>query len=421
MSASRGWVPPEARPWRHPSEIPPAGAFAGGDRGKGAAGVAGSPGGASGNGTPGGASGGASGGVPALSGGGLLHRHRRAASVLVGSGAAGAIMVGILLLMNTGFTPVEGTASTPLATQAVATVSQSTGCCQGVPAIARPVQEAMVSLQVAKRSGLSAGCGVAVAPGGLIVTTYDAVEGARSVLAVTAGGAQEPAQVVAADRGSDIAIIRVASDLPTASFVDNSAPPTGSRVMAMAMTTPAGDSGQVVTVWSNGTIRSIGAAVSSGNATGMAGIGATVPAMPMMPGELLLTSGGEIMGILDSTGSLANQPRTAVFLPAQLVLGVARDLASSGKIRHGWLDVTGRDTTRRGTRGVLVVHVNGNGASARSLRPGDVIVRIDGAPVRSMAELHSRLYTMGPGSRVHLSILRDGRAASVTVDLGSSP
>ncbi|MHB8218916.1 MAG: S1C family serine protease [Acidimicrobiales bacterium] len=285
----------------------------------------------------------------------------------------------------------------------------------------RQVQEAMVSLLVTKGTGRSKGCGVAVAPGGLVVTTLDEVTGAQSVIAVTANGTRGPAQVVATDRRSDIALVRVPTNLRSARFAGDSSIPTGYAVTAMAMTAHVSSSRQVTTMWSRGTVRSIGSAVVSGKAAGMAGIDAVVPAMPPMAGELLLTPDGKVVGILDSSASPNRQSKTAVYLPSQLVLGVARGLASSGRIQHGWLGVTGRDTSMRGTRGALVVNVDPDGASAHVLEPGDVIVKIDGAPVRSIAELDSRLYTVGPGSRVRLKVVRSGRVESVAVVLGSSP
>jgi S1-C subfamily serine protease len=279
----------------------------------------------------------------------------------------------------------------------------------------------MVSLLVTKGSRTSEGCGVAIASGNLVVTTLDEVTGARSMTAVTATGTRVPAQVVAVDRRSDIALVRIATKLRSARFAGDSSIPTGLTVTAMAMDAHVNGSRQVVTMWSSGTIRSVGSAVPEGNAAGMAGISAAVPAMPLMAGELLLTPDGKVVGMLDRPASLTSRSNTAVFLPSELVVGVARDLANSGHIRHGWLDVIGRDTTVHGTRGALVVSVDEDGASAHVLDPGDVILKIDGAPVQSMAELSSRLYTLGPGSRVQITILRSGRIDSVAVVLGSSP
>ena len=93
----------------------------------------------------------------------------------------------------------------------------------------------MVALQVSTGHGVTEGCGVAVAAGGLVATTLDAVAGARSVTALTASGRREPATVVATDRGSDIALLRVAGDPPVAQFADDTGVrATTAMVLAMA-------------------------------------------------------------------------------------------------------------------------------------------------------------------------------------------
>ena len=73
---------------------------------------------------------------------------------------------------------------------------------------------------------------------------------------------------------------------------------------------------------------------------------AAAPSMPMLAGEILLQPDGRVIGILDSTGQPRRGAGHKVFLPAQLVVGVADDLAASGRVRHGWLDVEGENAAR---------------------------------------------------------------------------
>jgi serine protease Do len=306
----------------------------------------------------------------------------------------------------------------------------------------------MVSLQVTTGHGVTQDCGVAVAPGGFVVTTLDAVADARTITAFTASGEHAPAIVVATDRGSDIALVRVADDLPVAKFAGDTFIDAGHQAMVVAMASRSGRDATTSTMWSDATIRSVGTAVRRGDASGMAGIDAAARSMPDIAGEPLLQPDGRVLGILDSTGSPPGVQGTKVFLPAQLVVGVADALAAGGQVQHGWLDVEGEDApTRslpttststagassvpasttttavvgRATRGALVLKVAPNGASAHVLRAGDVILGVDGAPVRSMAELRSRLYVLKPGTRVKLEISRGGATATVAVDLSASP
>jgi S1-C subfamily serine protease len=357
------------------------------------------------------------------------------ATGLIAGTAAAAIAAGILLLATAGSVPgPAGSGSGPVAGP---TLTEATGCCRDVPPAVRAALEAMVSLQVTTAHGVVQECGVVVGAGGLVATTLDAVAGAREVTAVTAFGRRERAVVVAGDPGSDVAVLRVGGGLRTASFATG---PTdvGQRdlVLAMAMARGARSTagGSATMLWAGSTVRSDGAGITRGGASGMDGIDAASPSMPSMAGEVLVQGDGRVLGLLDRA---ATSRSTKVFLPAALVVGVARILAISGRVRHGWLDVVGADegpaaddgvggqtTTTAASRspgGAVVVKVNPDGAAAGVLRPGDVITSIDRAPLSSMADLRSRLYVTSPGERVELGVRRGRTTLSVDVDLSASP
>lgn len=432
-AGQRGWLDPDDRLWRHPSELGRPHGTASGD-------------GSGGTHRPGGAPPGwaPDGGAPAAPG--APRRRQRVATVLVGSGAAAAVVaLGLLLLVGASGSPDQLAATGSSASTSVTVV---TGCCSVVPATERGARDAMVSLVVATDDTVDHVCGVVVGAGGLVATTLDALAGARSVTAVTATGERLPASVVAGDPTSDIALVRVPEDLPVARFSADAAGAAGRRAIVMAATSAFGPGTGVstVTMWTAGTIRSVGVTVSSGPASGMAGIETATGSRPAMAGEVLLDRSGQVLGILDSSGTADGTAGAKVFLPAQLVVGVARSLATAGYVDHGWLDIEGADSparsitttstsTAQGSRGsssghaqagtagggAVVEAVEAGGASAGALRPGEVIRSIDGEPVHSMAELRDRLYVLPPGDRVVLGITADGSARSVAVVLSASP
>ncbi len=145
-------------------------------------------------------------------------------------------------------------------------------------------------------------------------------------------------------------------------------------------------------LWAGSTVRSVGTDITRGGASGMGGIDAASPSMPSMAGEVLVQGDGRVLGLLDGA---ATSRSMKVFLPAALVVGVARVLAASGRVRHGWLDVTGTDAVAtpgggggdegqttttavsRGAGGAVIEKVEPDGAAAGVLRPGDVITSID--------------------------------------------
>ncbi len=130
----------------------------------------------------------------------------------------------------------------------------------------------------------------------------------------------------------------------------------------------------------------------------------------------MLDSSGSVAGIYDPTGSVNGSGR--VFLPTELLIGVTGDLASSGKVDHGWIGLRGEDAPN-GT-GAQVVSVSDPGPSANILRAGDVITSVNGDPVRSMAELRSRLYVLDPDTKVQLTVVQNNAVHSADVTLASS-
>ncbi len=349
---------------------------------------------------------------------------------------------GILLLLAASS---GGPAAVSSGSSSATSLTVVTGCCRVLPAMERGARDAMVSLRVSTASGVSRGCGVVVGTGGLVLTTFDAVAGARALSAVTAAGTRLPASVVATDQASDVALVKVPAELPVARFDDDGGPGAGQRAVAMAVSADGSRDGDqsTVTMWTTGTIRSVDATVSQGAAIGMAGIDVVTGTRSAIAGEALLDPTGRVLGILDTADG---RGKNKLFLPAQLVVGVAHVLAVSGRVDHGWLGIQGGDapapaittTTsvtnvrptptrqaetgeRRPGGGALVEAVEPNGASVGLLRPGDVIHSIDGQPVRTMAELRDRLYVLPPGAWVVLGVSYRGSTKSVAVDLAGSP
>jgi Lon-like protease len=72
-------------------------------------------------------------------------------------------------------------------------------------------------------------------------------------------------------------------------------------------------------------------------------------------------------------------------------------------------------------RGVLVTTVTPDVPAARVLDPQDVIVGVDGVPVRTPAQLRREIGRHQPGDKVRLTIRRDGKAMDVTVRTIASP
>jgi S1-C subfamily serine protease len=341
---------------------------------------------------------------------------------LVGTGAAAAALAGIVLL-NTAGSGEGGPASTYPSTVALSTAPSAATLPEG----ARDVETSLVWLTVTTAHGVTRGCGVAVASGGLVATSAAAVDGATSVMVTGTSGPGVRARVVAVDRGVGVALLRVGRNLPVPRFEDDNSVAVGRP--AMVMSAAAGRTGTPAVTWAPATIASVGTAVGTPTAGAMAEIGVAVTDRAAVPGSVLVQDGRGVIGILGSGGAATatSSTGTAVwrFVPAPLLLGITGELERWGHVRHGWLNVTADDAAppagQTGTVGARVVKVTRGGVAQWSLRPGDVIVAIGGSPVRSMAELRARLYVLRAGQPVSIAVRRGGAAVTTEIALGSSP
>jgi putative serine protease PepD len=373
----RGWIDPDDRLWRHPSEVATG-------AGRGAS-------------TP-------------LSG----IRHPRT-MILIGAAATlAAIAWAIVLISPASDQPAATTASDNAPEIPVTTLALQN---DQVPAPAAAAGRSVVQLEADTSHGVVSLVGVAVAEGGLVATTADGLSGLQSLWMVGTDGRRVRASVLSADGSSDLALVSVPDDLPVAPFADDAALTDGSADVTLSMTAESG--GAMTLHAGTGSVTSIGTMIGSGWAKGMPGITSTTPSsFSEEPGDPLLNKDGAVIGILYQAGTPSTST-SSTFLPTQLVLGVADDLRSTGKVSHGWLGVQG--TTAPGSGGAEVAQLMTGSPAAGILQPGDVVVALGGVPIRSMADLRGRLYVLASKSTIELSVLEGATTHVVDVTLGASP
>jgi len=73
-------------------------------------------------------------------------------------------------------------------------------------------------------------------------------------------------------------------------------------------------------------------------------------------------------------------------------------------------------------RGALVRQVeNGSAADKAGIKPGDVIVTVDGKPIEHVHELPMKIASHRPGDKVEVGLIRDGKAMTRTVEVEKMP
>ncbi|HEX4245268.1 MAG TPA: PDZ domain-containing protein [Acidimicrobiales bacterium] len=288
----------------------------------------------------------------------------------------------------------------------------------------------MVALTVVVAGRTVHSSGVTVESGGLVVALASAVAGASSISTIAPDGKQTSAAVLATDQISNLAVLHVDSDPPVAQFSDDADMKPGDATVAVAPEPRTNQAGGITDAVYAGTVRSSGTAVGAdATTTAMSATAVNAPLGVRDAGCALIDQAGDVTGILDTTTTM-NGRHVSVFLPADLVVGVATQLIATGSVKHGWLGVDASDVTTSSsspgtstattaaTGGAKVETVQPDGAAARAgIRVGDSIVDIDGRPVRSLAELRTRLYAEPPGATVTVTYERNGTASTVGVEL----
>jgi S1-C subfamily serine protease len=368
---TRGWIDPDDRLWRHPSEMAVRSVGRVDTRPIGA-------------------------------------RHPKTV-VLIGAAATLAAVAWATVLLS----PPSNNRPTSLAADKTADPTLTTSALKvdAVPPAATSAGHSMVQLRAETNHGVVTVVGVAVAEGGLVATTADGLSGLHSIAMIGANGRKLRARVLAIDAASDLALVSVPVDVPVAPFADDASLDAGSADMTLSMASP--DHGTVTVKCLDGSVTAVGTEIASGWAKGMPAIISSVPAAHQEAGDPLLNPEGSVVGLLYGTGA------TSTFLPTQLVLGVADDLRSTGKVDHGWLGVQG---TTASTSGGAKVAALMNGSPAHGLlAPGDVVMAVNSMPIRSMADLRARLYVLPPHSTVGLAVDNGSTTQVVDVTLSASP
>jgi putative serine protease PepD len=275
-------------------------------------------------------------------------------------------------------------------------------------------------VQVRHQSGL--GSGVVFDEGGDIVTNAHVVAGGRRFQVVTSDGKSHPATLRGAFPAGDLAVVRVeGADLEVARFADSSKLAVGQAVLAVG--SPLGLRGSVT----DGIVSAVSRTVSEGG--GVALPSAVQTSAPINPGN----SGG---ALVDLTGAVVGIPTLAAVDPelgradgvgfaisSNTAKDIATQLAETGRVVDTGRAYLGVELRTLEGAGVLIVGVEPDGpAAAAGLRPGDLILGVDGAPVASADDVAVALANHKPGDRVEVEVRhQDGGTETVEVTLGELP
>jgi Do/DeqQ family serine protease len=270
----------------------------------------------------------------------------------------------------------------------------------------------------------SIGSGVIVeAEKGYVLTNHHVIKNADVIYVTLRDKRRLKAKLIGSDPETDIAVLKVEKDHLTAlPLGDSDKLRVGDFVVAIG--NPFG-LGQTVTL---GIVSALGR-----TGLGIEGyenfIQTDASINPGNSGGALVDWYGNLVGINTAIiGPTGGNVGIGFAIPINMAREVMDQIVKHGGVKRGLLGVQVQDLTPELakamgldlTEGALVSGVTkGSAAEKAGIQAGDVIVKFDGKPVRSSAELRNMVGLKRVGERASLELIREGKPISVTVTIGT--
>jgi len=278
-----------------------------------------------------------------------------------------------------------------------------------------------------RRVQRSLGSGVIVRPSGVIVTNNHVIKGGTEIQVVLSDGREFAADVVLADKKTDLAVLKIDTKgerLPALKLSNSDDLEVGDLVLAIG--NPFGV-GQTVT---SGIVSAL-ARTQAGISDFQFFIQTDAAINPGNSGGALIDMNGKLAGINTAIFSRSGGSNGIGFaIPANMVRVVVESSRVGGRVRRPWLGARLQKVTPeiaesiglRRPRGALVKQVHRLSPLGRGgLRVGDVILKVDGYSVQTPQEFRYRFATRPIGGRTSLTYFRNGRRLSAAVALIDPP
>lgn len=272
------------------------------------------------------------------------------------------------------------------------------------------------------------GSGIIISEDGYILTNNHVVQNAKKVtVSLLDKRSFQTAKVIGTDPLTDLAVIKInAENLPVAFLGNSDKLKVGQWVMAignplaLSSTVTAG----IISALNRGQLNLI----QDKQGYGIENFIQTDAAInPGNSGGALVNLEGAVIGV---NSAIATQTGTYIgygfAIPINLAKSVAQDLIAHGKVSRGYIGVQIREVDAALSKsigldkpkGVIIEQVvEGGAASKEDIKRGDVILKIDDREVNKPNELQGYVASKTSGTKVTLSIFRDGKTIERNVTL----
>jgi len=277
-------------------------------------------------------------------------------------------------------------------------------------------------------SGL--GSGVIVSGSGYILTNFHVVDSADQIEVALNDGTSLRARLVGGDPESDLAVLQIDAQktknpkLPAITLGQMDNVSVGDVVLAIG--NPFGV-GQTVT---QGIVSALGRSHLGIN-TFENFIQTDAAINPGNSGGALIDSAGNLVGINTAIYSRSGGSLGIGFaIPVSTAKDVMQQIIATGSVTRGWIGVEVQEITREIAEsfglsdldGALVAGVQrGSPADAGGIKPGDVLLAVDGQSVSNPQVMLDLIARQKPGETVPFSLRRQKAPLEATVRIGKRP
>ncbi|MEW6611338.1 MAG: Do family serine endopeptidase [Pseudomonadota bacterium] len=272
----------------------------------------------------------------------------------------------------------------------------------------------------------SLGSGVLVSADGYILTNAHVVAAAQEIEVGLHDGRTAKGRLVGSDPESDLAVLKVdLGNLPHIVLGHSRNIQVGDVVLAIGNPFAVG---QTVTM---GIVSALGRSQLGINAFEDF-IQTDAAINPGNSGGALVDTHGNLVGINTAIFSREGGGSLGIgfAIPVDLAARVMKQLIETGHVTRGWLGVGAQDLDpalassfglAAGSGALVTAILPESPAAQAQLQPGDVIVEIDGKPLRDAKELLNRIADYKPGSKITLTIVRQGNKMQKAIRVGVRP
>ncbi len=335
--------------------------------------------------------------------------------------------------------------TTALALLLLPAAASAESCTEPLTALFERLSPAVVSIQAMKinkakpqrRFETVVGAGVVIERDGQVLTNAHVVDGSVSLSITTSSGARVAARVLGLDPVLDLALLRIETKapLPAVRLGDSSTLRVGEEVVAIG--SPIG----------------LEQSMTRGIVSGLNRLLPGLPDQPMIQTDAPINpgnSGGPLVdrcgGVIGINTFISEDAQSVGFaIPVNAVKAVLKDLRESGRVGRPWLGIQGRGVDPRLSAVVRLplspgylaeIVFEGSPAERAGIQGGnlsiviqgeeylvggDIVIAIQGQPVRTHEDYVARVNALRPGQRVRLTLVRDGQTREVTLTVAERP